>query len=222
MKPDQLTHNSHYRLRQIATHRDYVEWQASILENKTKVKIDLIPAFLDKRGFHIQDTLLLRTQALPFFTRYRDRIYLDNVKRVDPHGLKLFDAETAAIWFMDDAASGYKIRSRGTIYRRVEFCTDSYSFGDCLLLRQVMKDVLNVWGSVTPYKKVHYRIYYQGKDADLLLTQISSFIQPSFQYKLDSLSYDMPLIENESDEIVQTSEESLELGRNDLTTAEAV
>lgn len=205
-KPERRTFNSHYRLRQIASHRDYVEWQALILSSITGVKIDETPGTVDKRGYVCKPQLLLRTSAVPFYTTYRNRIYIENVKRVDPHGLKLFDVETAAIWFMDDGCGSYKVRKSGSIYHRVDFCTDSYSFGDCLLLRQAMKDVLNVWGSVTPYRKktdaIHYRIYYQGRDAESLLRQVKPYIKPSFAYKLESLSCDEPLIKEE--EIVRT------------------
>src|SRR5689334_2913729 len=74
--------NARYTLSQLASHEDYVKWQAGILENLTSVSIRLITASVDLDGTKHQDKFYLQTHVHPFYTTIYERTYFDGRKSV--------------------------------------------------------------------------------------------------------------------------------------------
>lgn len=211
--------NAMYGLSQLAEHEDYVLWQAGILSNITSVNIFEYPEMIQSQGALAKRNYKLATKTHPFFTTLYQRTYICGKKTVSPHDLKLMDWETVAIWYMDD---GYFHKASDTSY----FCTDCYSFGDVLLLQKVLYERLGIMTGLAKRKlkdSYGYRIRVSRKSLDMFLTNIKPYIFPSFEYKLSSRMNDSSeqyVTEQEDDEIVWSSSEDGEIGRNDLSLVE--
>lgn len=175
--------NYQYRINQIDIHLDYIQWQADILSNLTKIQV-YKTNYIDKRGWNTQPQLSLRTGALPFFTTIRERTYINGKKVISPHDLKLLDWETVAILYMDDG----HLEQKGN-YVRINIATDGYSFGDISLLQKAIYQKLNISFDIKRRKNVNnvvYRLYSSKDNAKRFLEGISKIIVPSFEYKLGS------------------------------------
>lgn len=187
--------NARYHLTQIAIHRDYVEWQANILENLCGVTIRSIEPYTDKNGWNHQAALSLQTKSLPFFTTLHDRWYLDGHKVLSPHDIKLFDAESLAILYMDDG-SLIKHNGRNKDGYGIMLCTQSFSWADNNLLRDFIAARFNIHFTIrkTPYKSgMKYALYCTKQQVPAFIQLVKPYILPSFFYKIE-LPYEQPLV----------------------------
>lgn len=206
--------NAMYIFSQIASHEDYIIWQAGILKNITDVSIYVYEEGIQSQGALAKRSFRLNTKCHPFYTTLYERHYLCGRKVVSPHDLKLLDWQSLAIWYMDD---GYLHTSSDTPY----ICTECYSFGDCLLLKKVLYERFGIMSGTTRRKKQNgeygYRLRLSNKTMNRFFSGIEPYIFPSFKYKLGSRTID-PL--KEGDEIVCSSLEDEEVDRNDLPLEE--
>lgn len=180
---------SGFRLTQTPEHKDHLEYIASQIEDVTTIRwvsrkpeTDLIIC-----GKHTQSKgyIGIQTQNIPFFTKFRERMYPNGHKVIDPHYLTLFDWEVLAIWYMQDGTRGSRC---ATVLRTPTFCSDNFSYGDHLLLRQVCIEKLNVIMNIRKHfsnGNLHYRLYVAAKSVEHFIHGISPYIQPSFEYKLN-------------------------------------
>lgn len=204
----QDTWNAFYHLSQITIHRDYVFWQADILNNISSVKVWETSERVQTTRAIGKPCYHLDTGAVPFYTTLYERIYIDGHKTISPHDLKLMDWEVLALWYMDD---GYYHQAHATSY----FCTDCYSYGDCVLLQKAIYEKFGILSGLMRRKLKNnygYRIRVSKKSLDAFHKGIKPYIFPSFEYKLHCTNSPS----DEGDDIVRASEESEELDRNDL------
>lgn len=183
--------NSAYRLKQLKVHQDYVEWQVSILEELTSVHLVVVPQSVDSRGYNSNERYQLSTKTHPFYTAMRERLYNSGVKQLDPHYLKLFDWQSAAILYMDDGWIDVEPRLTKETYVRASIASHSYTYAENLLLKQVLKEKLGIEFNVRRHKQRsgEYKWYLEAKKdhAKRFLSGIERYVFPSFYYKL---SYD--------------------------------
>jgi hypothetical protein len=182
--------NARYSLTQTADHKDYVEWQADILSNITGVKLWQREAWVDGIGTKRKSTMYLKSRSVPLYTDIRNRYYLNGRKVVSPHDLKLMDWQSMAIWFMDDGSTDLKVGIKKD-YIRIVLCTDNFSYGDCLLLRNFVKERFNIGFdiiSINTKSGVKYRMKTSKENAVAFLDGIAPFVFPSFHYKLKHLN----------------------------------
>lgn len=181
--------NARYSLTQTADHKDYVEWQADILSNITSVKLWEKESWIDAIGTRRKSTVYLKTKSVPLYTDMRKRYYIDNKKTVSHHDLKLMDWQSMAIWFMDDGSTERREGVKRD-YTRVTMCTDSFSYGDCLLLRSFIKERFNIGFDICNFNTKRgacYRMRTSKENAVAFLNGVMPFVLPSFQYKLKHL-----------------------------------
>jgi hypothetical protein len=178
-----------YNLSQIADHKDYVDWQASVLEELTAVKVRQYDAFVDDKGVSRKSRLMLETRTHPLYTLLYSRIYNNNVKSISLHDLKLFDWQSAAIWYMDD---GYRLKAADNYNNgNVFLCTDSYSHSEVIMLQKVIYEKLGIPFDVSPrgVKKDgtrSYRLKARKDNANRFIDGVAPYLFPSFEYKLYS------------------------------------
>lgn len=174
--------NSCYKLCQVDTHKDYVEWQASILEDLTKVNIYYDnPRLVEKTGNLSKGRWHLETRSHPLYTKMRNNIYPLGVKIVNPHYLKLLDWQVMAILFQDDGSLPKESTNRR---QRAKIATCSFSYGDNLLLREAIKEKLDVIFNVYKYKK-YYFLQASPNNTETFIKGITPYILPSFEYKIN-------------------------------------
>lgn len=181
--------NSHYYLKQVADHRDYVNWQTEILSDITSVRQSYQDGYVDNRGYSIKSQIILTTAAHPFYTNLRERLYLDNRRVISPHDLKLFDAETLACLYMDNGWLEAEHRTTTGVYVRVGLGTHAYSYGDNLLLRDFILGLIGCEFNIQRHrqKSGEYKFYLRAKKdhAKRFVDTIARYVLPSFEYKID-------------------------------------
>lgn len=180
--------NSYYYLRQIETHKDYIDWQAEILSDLTKVTTSYENPYTDSRGYNCKGKYKLSTMVHPFYTKLRERIYLNGIKAIDPHYLKLLDWEALAILFMDDGWTEIQRNKSGT-YIRIGISTHNYTYGDNYLLSKAIVEKVGVHFDVKRHKqKSGTYLWYLRTSKDNALRFIEGiykFVLPSFSYKVN-------------------------------------
>ena len=80
---------------------DFLEWAKPILEEVTSVEIN---RYEGNKSVNCKPFYRLTTKRHPIYTKFRQRMYPNGYKCLDPHYLKLLDWETLAILFMDDGS----------------------------------------------------------------------------------------------------------------------
>ena len=181
--------NYAYSFGQIATHKDYVDWQANVLDGLSRITIRYYDARVDKSGVNHQPHYKLETGVHPTYTLLHSRWYHDKRKTVSLHDLKLFDWQCAAIWYMDD---GYRLKSDFNNHNgNVFLCTDSFSHAEVIMLQKVIYEKLGVPFDVSPRGKSKagtkmYRLKARKDNARRFIDGVTPYILPSFEYKLYS------------------------------------
>jgi len=180
--------NSHYYLKQIAIHKDYVDWQANILESLTNVSIYYTDAYTDKRGYSCKAQYKLQTRAHPFYTTMRERIYPSGIKTISMHDLKLLDWETLAIFYMDDGWIESRVNKNGSVYYRIGIASHSFTQAENYILTAAIKEKTGVRFETTKHKQnsgqYKYYIRTSKQEAIKFLEGVRPYILPSFEYKL--------------------------------------
>lgn len=182
-------HNYAYSFSQIATHKDYVDWQANVLDGLSKITVRYYDSKTSKDGVNHQAHYKLETGVHPFYTLLHNRWYNGRVKTISLHDLKLLDWQFAAIWYMDD---GYRLKSQFNAHDgNVFLCTDNFSHAEVIMLQKAIYEKLGVPFDVSPRgtKKSGtkiFRLKARKNNACRFIDGIAPYILPSFEYKLYS------------------------------------
>lgn len=175
--------NSRFELSQVIDHIDYIDWFADRLESITSINTHIVHRI--NNGVNVKPQKVLKTKQHPFYTKFRHRMYANGYKTVDPHYLTLLDAEMLAIWYMDDGSLALNTKnSQASVY----LYTDSFSYGDNLILREALKEktgfIWNIHKRQSKQGHIKYRLYLYKKQNELFFEYIQPFVLPSFQYKM--------------------------------------
>lgn len=191
-----INENAYFSCDQVSRNEDYILWRANILSSITSVNIQ-------KKVNKESEMLCTRVNRHPIFTTMRNRIYLNGVKIVEPHYLKLLDWESLAILFMDDGCCSIKDKKYG--YYCLTLSTQSFSYGDNVLLQREIKNKTDILFSIvrmtTQSGGIQYRLQLQKQlEIDKFIAGVRKFITPSFEYKINKNS--VRLTPEMDDEIV--------------------
>lgn len=192
---------------------DYIEWVAETLSEITKVTYKEVPDY-NKDGYNRKPLTRLSTNAHPFFTTLRNRIYIDKYKGLDPHTLKLLDFEALAILYMCDG-SLYVDKpnpKKGLVNNSysVNLNMKRLSYGDQLLLKKTLKENLDLEWNINRHNQYYY-LRLRCKDIDKFMEGIRPYMKESFSYKLIRTEDPIEM----GDEIVCASQGCEEVSRND-------
>lgn len=174
--------NAKYRQPKTVDHMDYVDWLASVLEEITPTN----RYTWQPKQYNAKEQVMLQSRCHPFFTRFRERMYPNGHKVVDPHYLTLLDWEFMAIWYQEDGSSVRNKTKSGTYIRPI-LCTDCFAYGEQHLLRQAIADKLGVDFNVKSYRtngSQKYRLHLRASDTEKFMEGIEPFVLPSFSYKV--------------------------------------
>lgn len=183
--------------------KDFIDYAESILKELTEVKVTYTTP---KIGTGTKPYYRLYTRRHPLYTSIRDRMYIDNKKVVDPHYLTLMDWETLAILFMDDGTT-WNIKDKkpyGTYdYTCCNICTQSFSYGDNLILAEAIKEKLDIHFYVRHQNLksgIKYFLELSRKDNQKFSDGVGKYVLPSFYYKINK--FNMTNSEKSDDDIV--------------------
>ena len=164
---------------------DYVRWVADTLGNITSVKIKQQPDY-NKDGCTRQPLVRLWTNSHPYFSKVRERIYIDNKKVLDPHMLTLMDDEALAIIFMADGSTGLDSRWTNP-HCKIDLCTKGFSYFDNLALSKSIYEKCGICSSVHRHGKYYY-LNIKSRDHLKFVDSILPHLKESFYYKLERIA----------------------------------
>jgi hypothetical protein len=181
--------NAHYGLHQIAIHKDYVNWQAEVLETLTKVRTREKEEYINSQGANAKPSIRIETMNHPFYTTLYERVYTNlKVKQISPHDLKLLDWQNLACLYQDDGYIEVSANKYAENYVRVRIATDNYSFADVNLLQKAIFEKYKITFNVIKRKLKYtygYRLEAKKDNAKRFLEGVEPYMFPSFHYKLD-------------------------------------
>lgn len=177
--------NSSFIMNMVKENRDYLEWVKATLENITSVKL------VDRKdyntdGYNRKSQMRLYTRAHPYFSKVRDRVYISNHKVIDPHMLKMMDAEALAIIFMCDGGTALDKRWTNP-HCSITLNTKGYSHADNLALSKAIYSKLNIRTTVRKHGKYRY-LGVKAVDVLLFVETILPYMMKSFYYKLERIA----------------------------------
>ncbi len=183
--PPDGSKNAHYVLRQVEDHKDYIDWMQERIETKVGIRLQYYVIKPTETMLHPKPVYSLITRVHPFFTKFRERMYPNGHKVVDPHYLTYIDYEFLAIWYQED----------GTLVRRENQSNGyesylyslNFSFADNGLLSKAIYEKTGLrWNVHKHHSKgnIYYKLYLSRKDTEKFMLGIEPYIQPSFRYKL--------------------------------------
>ena len=182
--------NSQYYFKQLAVHKDYIDFQKEILENLSSVRVDYMEGYTDKRGYKCKPQYGLFSKKLPFFTKMRERFYFEGKKQIDPHYLKLWDEQSLCFFYMDNGWIDNTEQKSGKIYTRTSLATHAYSYGDVLLIKTFLKEKFDLNFDIQRHtqKSGEYKFYLKNSKENSMrfLDKIHKYSFPSFEYKFST------------------------------------
>lgn len=180
--------NSWYSTAQLVEHKDYLDWQASVLSEITDVKLYKHSARKSTNGYIDSAKYNLETKRHPFFTTMRERVYINGKKQLSPHDLKLLDFQMLAILYMDDG--WIEKANDGVSLRGCAIATHSFTSVENKYLRDLIADKLGIHFDVKPHKQrngsIKYYLRSNRVNAERMIEKIYPHVLPSFYYKLDT------------------------------------
>lgn len=157
---------------------DYILWVKSVLENITSVKLYNRKDY-NTDGYERDGQIRTESKTHPFFTTIRNRIYVANHKVIDPHMLKLLDAEALAIIFMADGSASEK--------NGIRFHTKGYSYNDNMALSKTIYEKLGLRTNVNRHYQ-YFELRLKSADIGKFVEIVKPYICPSFRYKLEQVA----------------------------------
>jgi len=189
--------------------KDYLDWVKEVMGSITGIR-EYDRKDYNTDGYNRQPQTRLESNRHPFFTKIRDRIYIDNHKVIDPHMLKLMDAEALAIIFMADGSSKLETRFKNP---SADFSinTKGFSYNDNMALSKTIYEKFGIRSTINRHNKY---FYIRIKTADVLLfaETIISYVKPSFMYKIQRIA---PYIKYKGGDMICSVLKDIENGRND-------
>lgn len=164
---------------------DYLLWVKKTLENITSVRLSNRPDY-NTDGCNRKPQLRLESNRHPYFTKLRERIYVDNHKVIDPHMLKLMDAESLAIIFMCDGGTSLDSRHKNP-HAKIELHTKGFSYADNMSLSKAIYDKTGVVTNVNRHSKYYY-LNVATKSHKLFYETVRPHMCKSFDYKFERIA----------------------------------
>jgi ubiquinol-cytochrome c reductase cytochrome b subunit len=138
-------------------------------------KIPIHTTRLGHKG-KIRKIVRFSTFTYSSFNWIHDMFYKNNIKRVPESIEKYLTPLALAIWIMDDGAKSGK---------GLKFCTNSFSYNECLILIKALNNNFNIKSSVqSAGTKDQYNIYIWKESMNNLRNIVSPYIIPAMKYKI--------------------------------------
>ena len=164
---------------------DYVMWVKSVMEEITSVNLYERPDY-NTDGYNRKPQIRLETNRHPFFTKIRERIYIDGHKVIDPHMLTLMDEEALAIIFMCDGGTSLDTRHKNP-HAKIDLHTKGFSYADNMALSKAIYDKVGVITNVNRHNKYYYLNVATKSHKDFYYN-VKPFICHSFSYKFGRIA----------------------------------
>lgn len=174
------TQTSYLMISQHFSKRPYLEWLRKEIGNRFETG-DIKPKLGYKKG---QEQFYFNTRSSKRLGEFR-KFFYPSGKKIIPRNIKFLLSHpiSLAVWYMDDGC----LDQRYKYHRNSTFATYSFSFNDCYLLKQVIKDNFGLSVSVnknTMRGKLYPRLYVLSESMNKFIKLIKPYIHPVYKYKL--------------------------------------
>jgi len=174
--------NAYFAMNMMSANMDYILLCQGVMVQVTRSVIYRLKVEPPR-----QPQVRLNTSTHPFFTTIRDRIYTGTYKGIDPHALKLLDAQALAILYMCDGSLVTEAPNlkKGLVNPsfNVTLNLKRLSYGDQFILKKALKDILDLEWNIQRQNEYYY-LRLRSKDIDKFMEMVAPWVVPSFQYKL--------------------------------------
>lgn len=162
---------------QESSHVSYLLWLHELFASKGYCN-EIKPKFKTRlgKGGIVRKTLRFHTWTYTSFNTIQDLWYIDRVKRVPCNIAEYLTPLALAIWIMDDGAK---------VSKGLKFCTNSFTYSDCLLLVKALDLNFNLKATVQSAGVPNQYIIYIWKESMPDLREIvSPYIIREMKYKI--------------------------------------
>lgn len=170
--------NAQYIMNMRKENLDYVLWVKSVLDQVTSSIIEDRKDY-NTDGFARKEQVRLYSKTHPLLTTIRNRIYINNHKVIDPHMLKMMDAESLAIIFMADGSACLK--------HGIRLHTKGFSYADNMALSQSIYNSLGLRTNINRHNN-YFELRLKSADIGKFVDTVIPYICPSFRYKLERVA----------------------------------
>lgn len=174
-----------FRIKSI--HKDFVEKIADDLKSCTNfdIKITSSNAYIDKNNVHHKEYFELCIKSHPYFAKKYHHFYDDYKKRrISKDAINWLTPVGLANWYMSDGYICLVGKTKNAIRnRRVDICTDRYSYENILMVCDELYKKFDI--KFSPVKRdKFYRIRLRTESYSKFINLIKPYIVPSMMYKL--------------------------------------
>lgn len=168
-------------------HKDFIYKIKEDLESCTNFNIFIKNnnEYIDKYNTHHKKYYELVIKAHPYFSKKYHNFYDDYRNRIiSKNAINWLNYAGLANWYMSDGYVCLVGITKGKIYnRRVEICTDRYSYENIIMICNELYKKFNLRFSIIKRGKI-YRIRLKQESYSIFINMIKPFIVPSMIYKL--------------------------------------
>lgn len=178
--------NAQFIMNMKEENKDYIFFCRDVLEQLTGCRI------AERKDYNVdgcvrKPQLRLESKRHPLLTQIHSRVYTGKYKGIDPHALKMLDAEALAILYMCD---GSFVTTKPKPEKRL--LNESYnvtlnmkrlSYGDLFILKKALKEKLDLEFNINRQNEYYY-LRLRMKDFNKFMEMVAPHVLPSFQYKI--------------------------------------
>lgn len=180
--------NASFAMNMKKQHMDYITFCSKVISEVVGCTITERNMDSNKDGYERKPQVRLQSKTHPLLTTIRDRIYTGKYKGIDPHTLKMLDAQSLAILYMCDGSfvtTRPEQTKRGSVSdsHNVTLNMKRLSYGDQFILKKALKEKLDLEFNINRQNQYYY-LRLRMKDFDKFMEMVAPWVFPSFQYKI--------------------------------------
>jgi hypothetical protein len=178
--------NAFFAMNMKRDNEDYILFCKNVLEQITGCRVS------ERKDYNVdgcdrKPQLRLESKRHPLLTTLHGRIYTEKYKGIDPHALKMLDAEALAILYMCDGSfvTTKPDPKRGLVNGsyNVTLNMKRLSYGDLFILKKALKEKLDLEFNINRQNQYYY-LRLRMKDFYKFMEMVAPHVLPSFQYKI--------------------------------------
>lgn len=178
--------NAFFVMNMLEDNKDYILFCKEVLEQLVGCRLTKRPDY-NVDGSNRRPQLRLESNRHPLLTQIHSRVYTGKYKGIDPHALKMLDAQALSILYMCDGS--YVIDKpnpkKGLVNEsyNVTLNLKRLSYGDQFILKKALKERLDLEFNINRQNQYYY-LRLRMKDFNKFMEMVAPHVLPSFQYKI--------------------------------------
>ncbi len=178
--------NAQFIMNMKEENKDYIFFCKDVLEQLTGCRIS------ERKDYNVdgcmrKPQLRLESNRHPLLTQIHSRVYTGKYKGIDPHALKMLDAEALSILYMCDGSFVIEKPNpkKGLVNEsyNVTLNMKRLSYGDLFILKKALKEKLDLEFNINRQNEYYY-LRLRVKDFNKFMEMVAPHVLPSFQYKI--------------------------------------